>query len=91
MTGTRLDLGWTVPVQKDGAFPTYVELPGSEDALGTRRPVKVSARVDGHDFDATLMPSGTGPHWLPLRAAVCAATGKGAAGDVVAVRLTARR
>jgi hypothetical protein len=36
------------------------------------------------------MPSGTGPHWLPLRAAICTAIGKRSAGDEVTVRLQQR-
>jgi hypothetical protein len=36
------------------------------------------------------MPSGTGPHWLPLRAAICAAIGKDRAGEEVTVHLQQR-
>ncbi len=85
-----LDARWTVPIRKDGAFPTYVELPGSADLLGTRRAVKVTGTIDGHPFAATLMPSGTGPHWLPLRAALCKATGKSMPGEQVTVALCQR-
>jgi hypothetical protein len=85
-----LDARWTVPIRKDGAFPTYVELPGSADLLGTRRPVKITGTLDGHPFAATLMPSGAGPHWLPLRAALCKAVGKGRAGEDVVVHLLQR-
>jgi len=52
--------------------------------LGTRRAVKVAGTLDGHPFEATPMPSGKGPHWLPLRAALCKAIGKTRAGEVVA-------
>ncbi|MQA82849.1 MAG: DUF1905 domain-containing protein [Streptosporangiales bacterium] len=41
-------------------------------------------------FQATLMPSGTGPHWLPLRAALCKAIGKHEAGAEVTVHLRQR-
>ncbi|SNS98692.1 protein of unknown function [Geodermatophilus pulveris] len=86
----RLDAAFTAPIRKDGAFPTYLELDGSVELLGTRRAVKVAGTLDGHEFRATLMPSGTGPHWLPLRAALCRAIGKADAGEQVAVRLQQR-
>src|SRR5215218_2140895 len=82
-----LDLAFTAPIQKDGAFPTYLELAGSDDLLGTRRAIKVAGTLDGHPFEATLMPSGKGPHWLPLRAALCGAIGKSGAGEQVDVHL----
>jgi hypothetical protein len=40
----------------------------------------IEGTLDGQLFEATLMPSGTGPHWLPLRAATrkpSARTGQG--------------
>ena len=93
-TGTRtdgpLDASFTAAIQKDGAFPTFLELVGSDDLLGTRRAVKVAGTLDGHPFEATLMPSGNGPHWLPLRAALCKAIGKADAGEQVDVRLQRR-
>jgi hypothetical protein len=88
--GQPLDASFTAPIRKDGAFPTYLELTGSADLLGTRRAVKVAGTLDGHPFQATLMPSGTGPHWLPLRAALCTAIGKRDAGEQVAVHLQQR-
>jgi hypothetical protein len=36
------------------------------------------------------MPSGKGPHWLPLRAALCKILGKSQAGEKVAVLLQQR-
>jgi hypothetical protein len=85
-----LDLVFTAPIEKDGAFPTFVTVPDSAEALGTRRAVKVGGTIDGHEFAATLMPSGAGPHWLPLRAALCKATGKSAAGERVTIALRER-
>ena len=85
-----LDASFTAPIRKDGAFATYLELAGSADLLGTRRAVKVAGTLDGHPFEATLMPFGAGPHWLPLRAASCKAIGKADAGDQVAVHLQQR-
>ena len=86
----ELDHTFTAPIQKDGAFASYLVVPDSADLLGTRRPVKVSGTVDGHEFAATLMPSGTGPHWLPLRKALCETIGKSDAGDEVTVHLQHR-
>jgi hypothetical protein len=89
-TPTALDHTFTAPIEKDGAFPTYLVVPDSAELLGTRRAVKVTGTADGHEFAATLMPSGTGPHWLPLRAAICAAIGKSEAGERVTVHLRQR-
>ncbi|RBY85751.1 DUF1905 domain-containing protein [Blastococcus sp. TF02A-30] len=89
-TPTALDVTFTAPIEKDGAFPTYLVVPGSAELLGTRRAVKVTGTADGHEFAATLMPSGSGPHWLPLRAAICSAIGKSRAGEQVTVHLRER-
>ena len=85
-----LDVSFTAVIRKDGAFPTYLELPGSDLLLGTRRAVKVAGTLDSHPFQATLMPSGSGPHWLPLRAALCKAIGKADADEQVEVHLQQR-
>jgi hypothetical protein len=52
--------------------------------------VKVGGTIDGHPFTATLMPSGEGPHWLPVRAALCDLIGKHRAGEEVAFWLEQR-
>jgi hypothetical protein len=90
MEPSTLDATFTAPLEKDGAFPTFVTVPDSPELFGTRRAVRVAGTVDGHEFTATCMPSGEGPHWLPLRKAVCAAIGKDAAGEEVAVHLRQR-
>ncbi|MEV4555558.1 DUF1905 domain-containing protein [Kitasatospora sp. NPDC049285] len=77
-----LDTTFTAPIEVDGAYPTYVTVPGSAELLGTRRPVKVSGTIDGHPFSATLMPSGQGPHWLPVKAALKKQVGKDAGAEV---------
>ncbi len=89
-TPRALDVRFTAPIEKDGAFATYLVVPDSAALLGTRRAVKVTGTADGHAFAATLMPSGGGPHWLPLRAAICSAIGKSRAGDEVTVHLQQR-
>ncbi|MGX5656344.1 DUF1905 domain-containing protein [Geodermatophilus nigrescens] len=90
MAAQELDASFTAPLEKDGAFPTFVTVPDSAALFGTRRAVKVEGTVDGHPFAATCMPSGDGPHWLPLRKAICAAIGKDTAGQEVAVHLRQR-
>ena len=89
-TPSPMDITFTAPIEKDGAFATYLTVPDSAELLGTRRAVKVTGTTDGHPFAATLMPSGQGPHWLPLRAAICTAIGKSRAGEEVTVHLQQR-
>lgn len=86
----RLDHTFTAPIEKDGAFATYLTVNGSPDLLGTRKAVKVIGTMDGHAFAATLMPSGKGPHWLPVRKELCRAIGKDQAGEQVTVHLQQR-
>ncbi|GAB3935542.1 DUF1905 domain-containing protein [Micromonospora vulcania] len=90
MAPQPLDVRFTAPIEKDGAFATYVTVPDSAELLGTRRAVKVTGTIDGHPFQATLMPSGTGPHWLPIRAALCKLIGKSEAGAQVTFHLDQR-
>ncbi|MET8310674.1 DUF1905 domain-containing protein [Micromonospora sp. NPDC005173] len=90
MVPQPLDHRFTAPIEKDGAFATYVTVPDSAELLGTRRAVKVTGTIDGHPFSATLMPSGTGPHWLPIRAALCKLIGKSEAGAEVSFHLDQR-
>ena len=85
-----LDFSFFAPIEKDGAYATFVTVPGSAELLGTRRPVKIAGTIDGHPFTATLMPSGQGPHWLPIKAALCTLIGKGQAGEQVSFRLSER-
>ncbi|MEO6606590.1 MAG: DUF1905 domain-containing protein [Aeromicrobium sp.] len=85
-----LNHAFTAPLEKGGAFDTWVTVEGSSELLGTGKAVKVTGTVDGHEFAATLMPSGTGHHWLPLRKAIRQVIGKDSAGDEVAVHLQQR-
>ena len=89
-TPQAIDAVFTAPIQKDGAFATYLTVPGSAELFGTRRPVKVGGTIDGRPFAATCMPSGDGPHWLPLKAALCRLIGKDQAGAEVTVHLQQR-
>ncbi len=59
-TPQPLDYSFTAPIEKDGAFATFLTVPGSAELLGTRRAVKVVGTLDGeHPFEATLMPPAT--------------------------------
>ncbi|GII99718.1 uncharacterized protein DUF1905 [Sediminihabitans luteus] len=85
-----LDITFTAPIRTDGPFARFLLVERSAELLGTGRAVKVVATFDGHEAAVTLMPSGTGEHLLPLRAAICTAIGKGEQGDEVTVHLTQR-
>lgn len=88
---TDLDHVFEVPLRRDetkGAW-TFAVLPSSGELLGTRRPVKVSGLVDGHRFDATLLPMGDGSHMVPIRAELRSRIGKGD-GELVRVHLDRR-
>jgi len=88
--GRPLEAAFTARIRTDGAFATYVELAGSDEVLGTRRAVRVAGTLDGHPFTATLVPSGAGPHRLPLRAGLCTVTGEDRAGEELTVLLLQR-
>lgn len=95
MTADPLDHRVTAELETGGAFASFLTVPRSRELLGTGRPVKVSGTLSVADapvpFDATLMPSGSGDHWLPLRAALVTALGSPAAGTPVHVHLLGRR
>lgn len=65
---------------------TYVPLPGSKEAFGTGKAVRVEGTVDDVRIQATLLPLGGGTHMLPLKQAIVRALGK-SDGERVAVRL----
>lgn len=87
---TTIDIESTIVRDRHEGGWTYVLLPGSKEALGTGRPVRVGGTVDGVAIEATLMPMGGGTHMLPLKRAIVLALGKGD-GDLVAVRVAPRQ
>ncbi|HEY5821298.1 MAG TPA: DUF1905 domain-containing protein [Propionibacteriaceae bacterium] len=68
---------------------TIVVMPESGEFFGTRRPVRVEGELDGHPFEATLLPMGDGTHMVPIKAALRKLVGKGG-GEQVVVRLRRR-
>jgi Domain of unknown function (DUF1905) len=64
-------------------------MPDSGTVFGTRRPVKISGTIDGHVFDATMLPMGDGTHMVPLKAAVRKVIGKDL-GETVTIHIQQR-
>ncbi len=87
-----IDVEFTAAIRRDGAPGgwTIAVAPGSGEIFGTRRPVKVAGTMDGHPFEATLLPMGDGTHMVPIRAALRSVVGKDA-GQPVLVHLSGRR
>jgi hypothetical protein len=50
--------------------------PESRAVLGTGKAVKVTGTVDGYEFQTALLPTGMGPHMLPIKAAIRKAINK---------------
>lgn len=69
---------------------TYVVWSESANFLGTRRAVKVAAKIGNHEFNATFLPVGDGTHMLPLSKSVVTSIGK-SAGDTVEVEVRISR
>lgn len=67
---------------------TVFEVPGSVETFGTGKPVRVVGSVDGVAVSLTLLPSGRGHHFAPVKAATRKLLGK-SVGDVVQVRIEA--
>jgi len=89
---TALDHTFTAPIGVDvkGEVWPCVEMPGSAEFFGTRKAVRVDARVDGVPVpNAGLMVTGTGGHMLSLNAKLRKQLGKDI-GDTVTVHLERR-
>lgn len=88
--GTAIDTTFTGEIVAD---PTSgwacVQMPASAEFFGTATAVKVAGTVDGHAYEATLLPIGGGVHMLPLRAPFRKLIEKGI-GNTVEVHLTER-
>lgn len=86
---TPIDLDCVLRAEPDAGGWTVFDVPGSREIFGTGNPVKVTGTIDGHPVQITLMPSGTGHHMGPVKAATRKSIGK-AAGDTVNVRIDGR-
>ena len=69
---------------------TCIVMPASGEFFGTRKAVKVSGLIDGHPFQATLLPMGDGTHMVPLKAALRKKINK-TLGETATVHLQQRR
>ena len=85
-----LDVTFTAAVIADSnsGWPC-VQMPDSADFFGTGKAVKIGGTVDGHPYEATMLPVGGGIHMMPLRAAFRKLLAK-SVGDDVTVHLTDR-
>ncbi len=64
-------------------------MPDSGYIFGTRKPVKISGTVDGHTFQATMLPIGDGTHMVPLKATLRKLIGKDL-GAIVTIHIQQR-
>ncbi|MEV6906404.1 DUF1905 domain-containing protein [Amycolatopsis sp. NPDC051071] len=85
-----IDVTFTAEVIPDGnsGWPC-VNMPDSAEFFGTGKAVKVSGTVDGHDYEASMLPIGGGIHMMPLRKPFRKVIQK-EIGDKVTVHLTKR-
>ena len=65
-------------------------MPNSGKVFDTRKPVKISGTVDGHIFQATMLPIGDGTHMVPLKATLRKLIGKDL-GATVTIHLQGRQ
>lgn len=66
-----------------------VTWPESVAVLGTGKAVKVSGTVDSYEFTSALLPTGMGPHMLPIKAEIRKAINK-KIGDEVEIYIRER-
>lgn len=86
----RLDVTFMARIISDSnsGWPC-VQMPDSADFFGTGKAVKIGGVVDGHPYEATMLPVGGGIHMMPLRAAFRKLLAK-TVGENVTVHLTDR-
>ncbi|MET9246231.1 DUF1905 domain-containing protein [Nonomuraea sp. NPDC003709] len=89
-TTREIDVTFTASIVADSnsGWPC-VQMSGSADFFGTGKAVKVAGTVDGHAYEATMLPIGGGTHMMPLRAPFRKIIGKDL-GDEVTVHLRRR-
>lgn len=90
MTTQQTTFEATVGVEVKGQIWSCVEIPGSAELFGTRKTVRVDAKVDDVLLeDVGAMVTGTGGHMVSLSAKVRQLLGKDV-GDRVVVTVTCR-
>lgn len=78
----------TVIADSNSGWPC-IQMTDSAEFFGTGKAVKIGGTVDGHPYEATMLPVGGGVHMMPLRAAFRKLIAK-SVGDNVTVHLTDR-
>ena len=68
---------------------SVIEVPGSNELLGTGKSAKVDATVDGVALASALMPTGQGHHFISVSAALRKKLGKDV-GDEVVIHIAKR-
>ena len=90
-TATPLDHAFVGPIIREtNSGWLCVVMPDSGNFFGTRRPVKIAGTIDGHPFNATMLPMGDGTHMVPIKAALRSTIGKHEPGLDVTVHLAQR-
>jgi hypothetical protein len=84
-----LDKTFTAKIEKNNDGWVYVSWAESVSVFGTRKSVKVTGTMDGHEFQTAFMPWGNGTHFLPVKAPLLKAMNK-QPGDTVTVYLKDR-
>lgn len=88
--GEPIDVAFTATIIADSNSGwACVQMPNSATFFGSGKAVKVGGTVNGHDYEATMLPVGGGTHMMPLRAAFRKKLKKDVGGDVT-VHLAAR-
>lgn len=76
----------TIVREKKDSGWTFVDWPDSVAFLGTGKATKVILTIDGKEFPVTSLPTGNGPHFLPLNKKLLKAIGKDV-GDAISVEV----
>src|SRR3979411_363315 len=72
---------FTAAIEKDGNLRHLRDRARLGGTVRHQATSQEAGRIDGHPFTAPLMPSATGPHWLPLKSPLCKAIDKNRAGE----------
>jgi hypothetical protein len=89
-TAEDVDKKFSAPItnDKNSGWPCVI-MTDSKEFFGTGKAVRIGGTVDGHEFQATMLPIGGGQHMIPIKAAVRKAIAK-EPGDEVIVHIQQR-